>query len=128
MVPSQGRWFATAASGAYDPYCRIAVMKADHSRYVTPFYKCGGALVLSAIRKPSGTAPRGAPATETAVLTYSGLSKRSRPEAGGGLGVRSLRLTPRATRRSYAIARSWSFSLVSASERILKDSKWKVFG
>jgi hypothetical protein len=31
---------------AYDAYCRIIVKRADHSRYVTQFYRCGGCQVM----------------------------------------------------------------------------------
>lgn len=30
----------------FDGYCRVIVMRADHSRYVTQFYKCGGCQVM----------------------------------------------------------------------------------
>ena len=30
----------------YDAYCRVIVIRADHSRYVTDFYKCGGCQVV----------------------------------------------------------------------------------
>ena len=31
---------------AFDAYCRIIVTRADHSRYVTPFWRCGGCQVV----------------------------------------------------------------------------------
>ena len=30
----------------YDAYCRVIVMRTDHSKYVTPFFRCGGCQVV----------------------------------------------------------------------------------
>jgi hypothetical protein len=30
----------------YDAYCRVIVLRADGSRYVTQFYRCGGCSVM----------------------------------------------------------------------------------
>jgi hypothetical protein len=31
---------------SFDAYCRIIVIRPDHSRYVTSFYRCGGCQVM----------------------------------------------------------------------------------
>lgn len=30
----------------FDAYCRVVVFRSDHSRYLTPFYRCGGCSVM----------------------------------------------------------------------------------
>jgi hypothetical protein len=32
----------------FDAYCRVVVIRPNHSRYVTSFYKCGGCQVMFA--------------------------------------------------------------------------------